>query len=164
MKRLDRNSNAGFTLIEILLAIVLARVLFKPLLRVMRERADAVSSAISLAENATAKAQSATAEFDAKVVAALYGFVVTNTRYVALEFGIHGYKPYPVTRILARCRCGETITIDAEQNLISVDVSPEEMARRRAAWTMPPFKSTRGTLAKYIRLVKSASEGCVTDE
>jgi len=38
----------------------------------------------------------------AKVVAALYGFVVTNTRYVALEFGIHGYKPYRVDRILAR--------------------------------------------------------------
>lgn len=54
----------------ILLAVVLDRVLFKPLLRVMRERADAVSSAISLAESATAKAQSATAEFDAKVTAA----------------------------------------------------------------------------------------------
>jgi tetratricopeptide (TPR) repeat protein len=37
-----------------------------------------------------------------KVVAALYGFVVTNTRYVALEFGIHGYKPYRVDRVLAR--------------------------------------------------------------
>ncbi len=37
-----------------------------------------------------------------KVVAALYGFVVTNTRYVALEFGIHGYKPYRVTQVLAR--------------------------------------------------------------
>ncbi len=39
---------------------------------------------------------------DAKVVAAVYGFVVTNTRYVALEFGIHGYKPYRVDRVLAR--------------------------------------------------------------
>ncbi len=39
---------------------------------------------------------------EAKVVAALYGFVVTNTRYVALEFGIHGYKPYRVDRVLAR--------------------------------------------------------------
>ncbi|MBL8950679.1 MAG: DUF3857 domain-containing protein [Myxococcaceae bacterium] len=38
----------------------------------------------------------------AKVVAAIYGFVVTNTRYVALEFGIHGYKPYRVDRVLAR--------------------------------------------------------------
>ena len=32
------------------------------------------------------------------------------------------------------------------------------------AWKMPPYKATRGTLAKYIRLVKSASQGCVTDE
>ena len=54
----------------ILLAVVLDRVLFKPLLRVMRERADAVSSAISLAENAAAKAEAATADFDAKVTAA----------------------------------------------------------------------------------------------
>lgn len=60
-----------FVLIAVvLLAIVLDRVLFKPLLRVMRERAEAVNSAIALAENATAKAQSATAEFDARVTAA----------------------------------------------------------------------------------------------
>lgn len=39
---------------------------------------------------------------EAKVVAAIYGFVVTNTRYVALEFGIHSFKPYRVDRVLAR--------------------------------------------------------------
>ena len=65
---------------------------------------------------------------------------------------------------IALIRTGERVTIDAEQNIIYVDLSPEELARRRDAWTMPPFKSERGTLAKYIRLVKSASEGCVTDE
>jgi dihydroxy-acid dehydratase len=65
---------------------------------------------------------------------------------------------------IALIRAGERVTIDAEQNLITVDLSPEELARRRDAWTTPPFKSERGTLAKYIRLVKSASEGCVTDE
>jgi dihydroxy-acid dehydratase len=65
---------------------------------------------------------------------------------------------------IALVRSGERITIDAEQNLISVDVSEAEMNARRAAWTQPPFKAQRGTLAKYIRLVKSASEGCVTDE
>jgi len=54
----------------ILLAVVLDRVLFTPLLRVMRERAEAVSSAISLAERATAKAAAAASEFDAKVTAA----------------------------------------------------------------------------------------------
>lgn len=65
---------------------------------------------------------------------------------------------------IALVKNGETITIDAEKNILDVAVSPEEMKARRAAWKMPPYKVTRGTLAKYIRLVKSASEGCVTDE
>jgi dihydroxy-acid dehydratase len=38
------------------------------------------------------------------------------------------------------------------------------MEERRKDWVAPPLKATRGTLAKYIRLVRSASEGCVTDE
>ncbi|MDX1430819.1 MAG: dihydroxy-acid dehydratase [Gammaproteobacteria bacterium] len=59
---------------------------------------------------------------------------------------------------------GDVITIDAESNTLSVDVDDAEMARRRAAWTMPPYKETRGTLYKYIKNVKSAAEGCVTDE
>ncbi|MEZ6059130.1 MAG: dihydroxy-acid dehydratase [Planctomycetaceae bacterium] len=59
---------------------------------------------------------------------------------------------------------GDTITIDAEANEINVDVSEDEMKKRRAAWTAPPFKANRGTLFKYIKNVKSASEGCVTDE
>ncbi len=65
---------------------------------------------------------------------------------------------------IALVRTGETITIDAERNEISVDVPADEMERRRAAWKMPPYKAERGTLAKYIRLVKNASHGCVTDE
>lgn len=59
---------------------------------------------------------------------------------------------------------GDQITIDADANQLAVDVSDEEMAARRAAWEAPPFKATRGTLYKYIKNVKSASEGCVTDE
>ena len=59
---------------------------------------------------------------------------------------------------------GDKIVIDAEQNTIDVDVSNDVMQQRREAWTAPPFKSTRGTLYKYIKNVKSASEGCVTDE
>jgi F-type H+-transporting ATPase subunit b len=54
----------------LLLAIVLDRVLFKPLLRVMRDRDTAIKSALQLAESATAKAQAASAEFDANVTAA----------------------------------------------------------------------------------------------
>ena len=65
---------------------------------------------------------------------------------------------------IALLRDGDRIEIDANRNLIRVEVSDDEMAARRAQWTAPPLKATRGTLAKYIRLVKSASEGCVTDE
>jgi dihydroxy-acid dehydratase len=59
---------------------------------------------------------------------------------------------------------GDTITIDAETNQIDVDVPDDEMQNRRDNWTAPPFKFTRGTLYKYIKNVKSASAGCVTDE
>ena len=61
-------------------------------------------------------------------------------------------------------RNGDVITIDAEQRLLAVDVSDDEMAKRRAEWTMPAYKATRGTLFKYIKSVKDASHGCVTDE
>lgn len=59
---------------------------------------------------------------------------------------------------------GDTITIDAETNSLDVDVDAAEMDRRQTAWTAPPLKASRGTLYKYIKCVKSASEGCVTDE
>ena len=65
---------------------------------------------------------------------------------------------------IALLRNGDTITIDAESNEISVDLSEAELSGRRKEWTMPPFKANRGTLAKYIRLVGNASNGCVTDE
>jgi dihydroxy-acid dehydratase len=59
---------------------------------------------------------------------------------------------------------GDVITIDADKNSLDVDVSEQELRRRREAWQMPPFKATRGTLYKYIKSVKDASNGCVTDE
>ena len=65
---------------------------------------------------------------------------------------------------IALLRDGDTITIDAESNEIFVDLSETELSGRRQKWTMPPFKANRGTLAKYIRLVGNASNGCVTDE
>jgi dihydroxy-acid dehydratase len=58
---------------------------------------------------------------------------------------------------------GDTITIDADRHLIEVDVPADELARRRAAWSPPPPRYTRGVLAKYARLVGSASRGAVTD-
>ncbi len=65
---------------------------------------------------------------------------------------------------LALVKDGDTVTIDAETNRLDVALSADEFARRKAAYKDPPYKATRGTLYKYIKNVKSASEGCVTDE
>ncbi|REK35431.1 MAG: dihydroxy-acid dehydratase [Planctomycetota bacterium] len=65
---------------------------------------------------------------------------------------------------IALLRNGDEITLDAEANRIDVALSDEELAKRRGEWTPPPLKAERGTLHKYIKTVKSASEGCVTDE
>jgi dihydroxy-acid dehydratase len=59
---------------------------------------------------------------------------------------------------------GDRISIDAKQHSIHLEVEPQELERRRAAWTPPPDAASAGTLFKYIRSVKPASEGCVTDE
>jgi dihydroxy-acid dehydratase len=82
-----------------------------------------------------------------------HGFIVGHVTPEAQEGG-------PIALV----RNGDIVTIDAEKNELSVAVSDGEMVERKKAWTMPPYKATRGTLAKYIRLVKSASQGCVTDE
>ncbi|MGC2662158.1 MAG: dihydroxy-acid dehydratase [Bryobacteraceae bacterium] len=82
-----------------------------------------------------------------------HGFIVGHVTPEAQEGGP-----------LALLKNGDAITIDAEKNVISAEIDDHEWTARRKAWTMPAYKSTRGTLAKYIRLVKSASHGCVTDE
>jgi dihydroxy-acid dehydratase len=82
-----------------------------------------------------------------------HGFIVCHITPEAQEGG-------PIALV----RNGDRITIDAEKNVLSVDLSEQELKSRRAAWKMPPYKAERGTLAKYIRLVKNASLGCVTDE
>jgi dihydroxy-acid dehydratase len=65
---------------------------------------------------------------------------------------------------LALVQNGDKITIDSDNNRLDVELSDEELAARKSAWSAPPFKASRGTLFKYIKNVKSASEGCVTDE
>ena len=65
---------------------------------------------------------------------------------------------------LALVQDNDHITIDAKTNQLVMGVSEAELAMRLAAWTAPALKATRGTLYKYIKNVKSASEGCVTDE
>ena len=59
---------------------------------------------------------------------------------------------------------GDIVTINAETNRLDVELSDEDLAKRSESWTAPPLKATRGTLYKYIKTVKTASEGCVTDE
>ena len=58
---------------------------------------------------------------------------------------------------------GDTITIDAVSNSIVLEISDAEMEKRRKAWTPPEPRFTRGVLAKYARVVSSASTGAVTD-
>jgi dihydroxy-acid dehydratase len=82
-----------------------------------------------------------------------HGFIIGHVVPEALEGG-------PIALV----RDGDIITMDAGKNELSVAVSDAEMAKRKAAWKTPPYKATRGTLYKYIRSVKNASEGCVTDE
>ncbi len=84
--------------------------------------------------------------------------------------GSHGFIIGHVTPeaqaggVIALLKNGDQITIDAESNEINVAVPDAELQKRRAAWKAPAYKFTRGTLYKYIKSVKSASEGCVTDE
>ena len=82
-----------------------------------------------------------------------HGFIVGHITPEAQEGG-------PIGLI----RDGDVITIDAETNSLDVELSEAELAERRAAWQPPALKATRGTLFKYIKNVKNASKGCVTDE
>jgi dihydroxy-acid dehydratase len=82
-----------------------------------------------------------------------HGFIVGHVTPEAQEGGP-----------LALIQTGDQITIDAESNRLDVALSESDLAARRQRWKAPPYKNTRGTLYKYIKNVKSASEGCVTDE
>jgi dihydroxy-acid dehydratase len=64
---------------------------------------------------------------------------------------------------IALVREGDRITIDADHNLLRLEIPDDELARRRAAWTAPPPRYTRGVLAKYARVVSSSAVGAVTD-
>jgi dihydroxy-acid dehydratase len=65
---------------------------------------------------------------------------------------------------IALVQDGDVITLDADAKAIEVAVDAAAMQGRRDAWRAPPYKADRGTLYKYIKNVKNASEGCVTDE
>mgnify|MGYP005838669247 CR=1 FL=1 len=63
---------------------------------------------------------------------------------------------------IALLRDGDTVTIDADRKLLHVHLSEEELAQRQAQWQRPPLRVERGVLAKYARLVTSASQGATT--
>jgi dihydroxy-acid dehydratase len=65
---------------------------------------------------------------------------------------------------LALVHEGDSITIDAHKLLLQVNVSDEELARRRATWKQPAPRYTRGVLAKFAKLASTASRGAITDE
>jgi len=89
---------------------------------------------------------------DGRFSGGTHGFVVGHITPEAQEGGL-----------LALAQNGDTITIDAEKNLLTLDVSEAEIARRRAAHVVPAYRATSGVLWKYIKSVSNASEGCVTD-
>ncbi len=93
--------------------------------------------------------------------------LITDGRFSG---GTHGFVVGHITPeaqtggMIGLLEDGDKITIDAETNLIEVDLSDAEIEKRKANWQPKPLKHKRGILYKYAKTVASASEGCVTDE
>lgn len=90
---------------------------------------------------------------DGRFSGGTHGFVVGHITPEAQEGGT-----------IALVKDGDIIAINAENNTITLEVSEEEIQKRRKQWTAPKLKFERGVLYKYARTVSSASKGCVTDE
>ena len=92
--------------------------------------------------------------------------LITDGRYSGASHGFivgHITPEAAVGGPIAVVRNGDMITIDAENNTISFDVSEEEIKKRLSEWKKPAMVCTRGTLAKYAALVGDASHGAMTD-
>ena len=92
--------------------------------------------------------------------------LITDGRYSGASHGFivgHITPEAAVGGPIALVREGDMITIDAETNSLSFDVSEQELEERRRAWKPPKPPVTRGVLAKYAKLVGDASHGAVTD-
>jgi len=93
--------------------------------------------------------------------------LITDGRFSG---GTHGFVVGHITPeahqggTIAFVKDDDIIELDATKNTITLKVSPEELAKRKAAWKQPALKATRGLLFKYAKQVKTAAEGCVTDE
>ena len=90
---------------------------------------------------------------DGRFSGGTHGFVVGHITPEAQEGGA-----------IALVENGDTITIDAENNSIELEISDSELAERKLKWKAPKLKVSSGVLYKYAKLVSSASKGCVTDE
>ena len=90
---------------------------------------------------------------DGRFSGGTHGFVVGHITPEAQEGGV-----------IALVKDGDIITIDAETNSITLEVSEEELKQRKQTWIAPKLKVERGVLYKYAKTVSSASKGCVTDE
>ncbi len=93
--------------------------------------------------------------------------LITDGRFSG---GTHGFVVGHITPeaydggLIAFVKDNDRITIDAQTNRINLHVSDEEIAARKKGWKQPALKATKGILFKYARSVKTAAEGCVTDE
>lgn len=90
---------------------------------------------------------------DGRFSGGTHGFVVGHITPEAFEGGIIGLV-----------KDGDTISIDAVNNLLTLHVSDDELKIRREKWTKPSFKVNQGVLYRYAKCVASASEGCITDK
>ncbi|MDE1990233.1 MAG: dihydroxy-acid dehydratase [Betaproteobacteria bacterium] len=92
--------------------------------------------------------------------------LITDGRFSGGTYGMvvgHVAPEAFVGGTIALVHEGDSITIDAPARLLQLNVPEEELARRRAAWAPPAPHVTRGALAKYMKLVGTASRGAVTD-
>jgi dihydroxy-acid dehydratase len=92
--------------------------------------------------------------------------LITDGRFSGGTYGLvvgHVAPEAQAGGLIALVQEGDPITIDAEQRILQLNVPDSELARRRAAWTPPPPRYTRGVLAKYATQVSSSSLGAITD-
>ncbi|MEN9245795.1 MAG: dihydroxy-acid dehydratase, partial [Thermostichales cyanobacterium SRBZ-1_bins_19] len=92
--------------------------------------------------------------------------LITDGRFSGGTYGMvvgHVAPEAFVGGTIALVQEGDLITIDAEQRLLHLHVDDTELSQRRAHWSPPPPRYTRGVLAKYAKLVSSSSLGAVTD-
>lgn len=92
--------------------------------------------------------------------------LITDGRFSGGTYGMvvgHVSPEAFVGGTIALVHEGDSITIDAEQRLLQLNVAEEELARRRTEWKQPQPRYTRGVLAKYAKSVSTASRGAVTD-